>query len=406
MDLNNISILKILPPNLADDRNIKMMAEAFDEVLRGTIAKIPEISIIPNLVLNKLVDETLIDLLAWQFHVDFYSPDLPTDVKIGLVQKSLDWHTRKGTPSTVEEIVTQIFSEAKIEEWYEYGGLPYQFRITVGDYLPDEETVRKIVRAINSVKNTRSFLDIVTSVIIFHEELLAIEKHDITVLNNSTDGFESQIYHNRRILYDGQTELPTELRRTFHNGEHSYNGSIKHNGSIESEPISLLRRPFTYGSGYADHLDIFQKMPMVDEHHSQLMYNGSSSHDCENEYKGFMRESMHETFEALKMNNTAVENIETSESMDVKQTIYTFEEFRRLNYYNGGLRHDSEIFYTDRPLDLFSASITVRSDYTDAVMLNEDFEVGFRRHRFYNGKYFMDGSIDHSSGVLHPFLDT
>jgi phage tail P2-like protein len=165
MDLSNISILNLMPPNLAKDHGIRMLAMAFDEVLREIISKIPDVAIIPNLVQKKIVDETLIDLLAWQFHVDFYEPDLPIEVKRDLVLKSLDWHFSKGTPSVVEEIVSTVFSKAKIEEWFEYGGLPYRFRVSTEDEILDTKTIKKLIRAINSVKNTRSFLDTLNQVI-------------------------------------------------------------------------------------------------------------------------------------------------------------------------------------------------------------------------------------------------
>ncbi len=140
MLLQNFSILSILPPNLAVDPNVKLVAEAYDEVMREIIAKIPDVAVIPNLVQNKIVDEMLIDLLAWQFHVDFYEPDLPIETKQSLVLNSLSWHTRKGTPSVVEEIVSTVFSKAKIEEWFEYGGLPYRFRVSTEDEILDPKT--------------------------------------------------------------------------------------------------------------------------------------------------------------------------------------------------------------------------------------------------------------------------
>jgi hypothetical protein len=37
MDLSHISILDLMPPNLAADKNVKMVAGAFNEVLRGII---------------------------------------------------------------------------------------------------------------------------------------------------------------------------------------------------------------------------------------------------------------------------------------------------------------------------------------------------------------------------------
>ncbi|MDR0663709.1 MAG: phage tail protein I [Spirochaetaceae bacterium] len=188
MDLNNISILDLMPPNLAADNNIKLMAEAFDEVLRDIIKKIPDVDIISNLVLKQIVNETLIDILAWQFHVDFYDPGLPIEVKQELVLKSLDWHYRKGTPSVLGEIVSTVFTKAKVQEWYEYGGLPYRFRIaTAEEQIPDAEAVKKLMRAINSVKNTRSFLDGLTYLADYIEEVITEEKQRIQVKRDDKD---------------------------------------------------------------------------------------------------------------------------------------------------------------------------------------------------------------------------
>ena len=159
MELSNVTLLELLPPNLARDPNVKAMAQAFDMALREIIVKIPEIEIIPNLVGKKIVDETLLDLLAWQFHADFYDPGLPIPAKQELVLKALDWHFRKGTPSVVEEIITAVFSDAEIKEWFQYEGLPYRFRITTEKPLPDQETFEKFIRAVKSGKNTRSLLD-------------------------------------------------------------------------------------------------------------------------------------------------------------------------------------------------------------------------------------------------------
>ena len=167
MDLSDVSILKLMPPNIARDPGVKMMSETFDAVLREIIGKIQGVAIIPNLVLSRIVNETLLDCLAWQFHVDFYEPDLPMETKQALVLNSPAWHAQKGTPGVVEDIVSTVFSKAKIEEWYEYGGLPYRFRVSTEDEILDTKTLEKLMRAIKSVKNTRSFLDTLNQIVDF-----------------------------------------------------------------------------------------------------------------------------------------------------------------------------------------------------------------------------------------------
>ncbi|MDR0546154.1 MAG: phage tail protein I, partial [Dysgonamonadaceae bacterium] len=227
MDLSNISILNLMPPNLASDLNIKMAAEAFDEVLRDIIQKIPNVAVIPNLVLNKTVDAVLIDLLAWQFHVDFYDPKMPVEVRRDLVLKSLDWHFRKGTPSVVEEIVSTIFSKAEIQEWFDYGGLPYRFRIGTVEELPDEETRKNLRRAINSVKNTRSYLEQITSIIYF-EDTVDISDYLVMAVyyNNLKDYYGNPLKFNGAAKFDGHTQNEWIYVKAKFNGKYKFDGSL------------------------------------------------------------------------------------------------------------------------------------------------------------------------------------
>jgi phage tail P2-like protein len=218
MNLSNVSILNLMPQNLAADKNIKMMAEAFDEVLRDIIKNIPDVEIIPNLILNRIVNETLIDLLAWQFHVDFYDPGLPIEIKRELVLKSLDWHFRKGTPSVVEEIVSTVFMKAKVQEWYEYGGRPYRFRIAIEDQITDGEAMQKFVRAINSVKNTRSFLEKLTYLVDFTDEIDMSESLKITPIRRDQDVYPGGLRYNGRFRYDHGDFIRFD-------GAHKYDGS-------------------------------------------------------------------------------------------------------------------------------------------------------------------------------------
>ena len=48
-------------------------------------------------------------------------------------------------------------------EWYEYGGKPYHFKVRmVQESIPDEAVMAEMVKAINSAKNIRSWLDSMT----------------------------------------------------------------------------------------------------------------------------------------------------------------------------------------------------------------------------------------------------
>ena len=159
--IKEISLLEIIQkiPTLASDPNIIAATAAIDEELRKTTESIPNIAIIPKLVRREIESNVLADMLADAFHVDFYGSNLALETKLELIVKSLDWHTRKGTPSAVEEVVTTVFGDAKVLEWFDYGGEPYTFKVTTSVTSVPAHMIGQLIDAIFSVKNTRSWLE-------------------------------------------------------------------------------------------------------------------------------------------------------------------------------------------------------------------------------------------------------
>ena len=77
-----------------------------------------------------------------------------------LVRKAIARHRYKGTPAAVEEVCSAAFDSAEVLEWYDYGGEPYHFRVRmVQESIPDEAVMAEMVKAVNSAKNVRSWLD-------------------------------------------------------------------------------------------------------------------------------------------------------------------------------------------------------------------------------------------------------
>lgn len=156
-ELNNVSILNILPPNLAADPQVIMEAKAFDQALQEIMLKIPGVSILPRL--RELTDDLLLDLLAWQFHVDFYDQTAPIDVRREQVARSLDWHSRKGTPAAIEEVLKSYFGSGLVKEWFEYGGRPGYFKVEVKDVSTQSKQISDAYRAIQVTKRVSSHLE-------------------------------------------------------------------------------------------------------------------------------------------------------------------------------------------------------------------------------------------------------
>lgn len=155
-DVHSLSLLDILPDNLLADKQVAAAAQALDAELQAVTEATIEALHLPRL---DELPEPVIDLLAWQWHVDFYEPGMDITTKRAMVKQSIDWHRRKGTPSAVEEVAAAVFGKAKITEWFEYGGDPYKFRIDLDAQGVSDEKIKSIIRLIESAKNTRSALD-------------------------------------------------------------------------------------------------------------------------------------------------------------------------------------------------------------------------------------------------------
>jgi phage tail P2-like protein len=398
MDLSNISILDLMPPNMAADKNIRMTAEAFDEVLRSIIKKIPDVEIIPDLTLNKIVNETLIDLLAWQFHVDFYEPGLPIEIKRELVLKSLDWHYRKGTPSVVEEIVSTVFTKAEIQEWYEYGGRPYRFRIATEEQMPDVESVKKLMRAVNSVKNTRSLLDNLTHLADFIDVVVTEEILEIKGKMNLSDSFRyGVVKFNGRIKHDGRTVNDTEYLPAKADGSIKFDGSRKHNYVLKpgTTPVLMPIKPrnsiydeFEIKQNFGDYTETF----IVPLKHTGVIKAGGG-HKFGG--KGTIGDSIQ-----LKADFEFQENISSADDFEMRIKEGFEEHFYPRQKFNGEFKHNGRI-RAAAVHEEFNAEITV-AEMVDALTVDDELFIGVRRFLKHNGKYRADGKIKFNSGILIP----
>ena len=154
--VGEVSLLSLIPPNLLEDEQVVNSAKALDKSLQELHNFIPKTIVLPSI---DSLDENIVDLLAIQFDAPFYDPQLDIEKKRILVKNSINWHKRKGTVGVIEELVSTVFSESKVIEWYEYDGRPYRFKVITTDPITDPEVYKQFHKAIYSVKNVRSWLD-------------------------------------------------------------------------------------------------------------------------------------------------------------------------------------------------------------------------------------------------------
>lgn len=156
MNQDDYRIADRLPESLNRD-NMRELAKVIDEKMAEINRMSELVSIYPRI--DELSSD-LIDALAIQQHVDYYDKTLPLDTRRAIVRSSMRWHLRKGTKGVVQEMVQTIFESGVVHEWYEYGGDPYYFRVELRSNIRiTPSNLDAIIKAINMVKNVRSWLD-------------------------------------------------------------------------------------------------------------------------------------------------------------------------------------------------------------------------------------------------------
>ena len=86
-ELQSLSLLDILPANLLEDKKVAAAAQALDAELQAVTKATVETMHLPRL---DVLPEAVVDLLAWQWHVDFYEPlGMDIETKRKLVKESL-----------------------------------------------------------------------------------------------------------------------------------------------------------------------------------------------------------------------------------------------------------------------------------------------------------------------------
>ncbi len=150
---------EIAPPNLIKDPIIKALLESTDPQLQKVKEQIINAVIYPRI--DEIEDESLLDLLAWQFHVEGYELAKNVEEKRNLVKNAIELHRYKGTKYAVKGVLKFLNLPGEIQEWFEYQGEPYRFKVEVSSPSRQitPELRDKLIQLINEYKNERSWLD-------------------------------------------------------------------------------------------------------------------------------------------------------------------------------------------------------------------------------------------------------
>ncbi|MGF9821976.1 phage tail protein I [Brevibacillus agri] len=158
VNATQIRLTQLLTPNLMADENIRNAASSIDAELQAIASATERLPFLSNL---DSLNEQWLDELLWQFHVEGVEFAETPEEKRNLIRNSIDVHRTKGTRYAIERILEILSMQGVIQEWWEFEGDPFTFRIDVNiksDRVITDEKLNLLERLVNEFKNTRSHL--------------------------------------------------------------------------------------------------------------------------------------------------------------------------------------------------------------------------------------------------------
>ena len=155
---------KLLPISIAGDEKFQAIADACDAELE----KVYENAEIPA-ILSRIdqLPEPVLDLLAWQFHIEGWELASSIDEKRALIKSAIELHRYKGTKWAIKKVLEALNLSGDIKEWFEYGGEPHHFKLTISvnrtlqnsNVVLTRELEEKLLELVSEYKNVRSWLE-------------------------------------------------------------------------------------------------------------------------------------------------------------------------------------------------------------------------------------------------------
>lgn len=154
--LMDFDLTRLLPEPLKNDITMLALGRAVSDELKRS-AELARLAVIYPCV--EQLNEPLLDILAVDFKVDWYDFNGTLSEKRKSIKECIYIHRYKGTKFAVETALRSVYENVSVSEWFEYGGEPYHFKVTIFDSTNDKEKRARVLEKVKYYKNLRSVLD-------------------------------------------------------------------------------------------------------------------------------------------------------------------------------------------------------------------------------------------------------
>lgn len=156
--LTEENLLAALPVALRQDPSFLALAQAIARLLAQRTVENQRLTIYAAI---DQLEEPLLDLLAQDFGVSWWDADYSLEEKRQTLKDSWRVHRTLGTKYAVETALSAIYPETRVQEWFEYGGQPYHFKLLIDSTFEHIDPMKhqRVLERTEFYKNLRSHLD-------------------------------------------------------------------------------------------------------------------------------------------------------------------------------------------------------------------------------------------------------
>ena len=126
--ITKANLLNTAPAVLVNDKSMNPLVDTLADALAKLAASCRMATIYPRI---DELPEGLLDILAKDFKVDWYDFNYSLETKRKVLKDSFYVHRHMGTRAAVEKALCDVWPDSVLEEWFEYGGEPFHFRVVL-----------------------------------------------------------------------------------------------------------------------------------------------------------------------------------------------------------------------------------------------------------------------------------
>ena len=152
-------LISLLPQS--EDSKLKAIDLAYE---KRVVNLKKELEVVSTLAQPKFAVAKYLPCLAHTYQVPFWSNNLSEDEKRAIIDSSILLHRKKGTVWAVIKVFEALNMQANIQEWFEYDGEPYHFKVNIESIgiAYTEDDLKRLEEYINYYKNEKSVMDEIT----------------------------------------------------------------------------------------------------------------------------------------------------------------------------------------------------------------------------------------------------